>query len=165
MCTVMNMKHVKRKTITQASVYGILIAASTLAMLRWQQEQSRKSQNETKPSAQQVKETRPPSPTKTFLKQAMLAQRDEIESCYDDYLAREPEKQSGSVAVLWEIQDDGSVRNAEVTQTELRDQLLQECVLKKIGQMKFDPQRVEAPTRYSYRFHFKAKAPGSIHFE
>ena len=160
------MKHAKRKLVTQASVYGILSSASSFSLMRWQQEQSQRSQNEMSGAMVQTSSASHSSPTKTFLKQAMLAQTNEIETCYDEYLEREPERKSGSLAVLWEIKDDGGVHNPQVmTQTELSDLPLQECVLKKVSEMKFDPEKVATPTRYSYRFHFKAKAPGAIQFE
>ena len=53
------------------------------------------SQPETPSQKTVVIKEQKPDPAKAILKEAMLAQRNEIETCYDDYLRREPKNQNG----------------------------------------------------------------------
>src|SRR5687768_10561688 len=65
---------------------------------------------------------------KALLKEAILQQRTRIESCYDDYLRREPSITNGSIAVTWFVDERGNVKEAEIADTELQDLDLEECV-------------------------------------
>ncbi len=104
-------------------------------------------------------------PAKAMLQEAVLSQRTEMESCYDDYLRREPSATNGSIAVHWFVGEDGSVNSATVTESEMADDLLKNCVIENVSKMVFDPKKFADNTQFSYRFNFKARAPASIDFK
>lgn len=120
------------------------------------------------PPAQQIQQhkvTEKKSPQKAELKEAILRQREKIEVCYDDYLRREPKNSNGSLAVKWTVSSAGKVQEAEVTDNNIKDVDLEECVLHEVAQMTFDPDKFAENTQFSYRFHFKARAPAAVEFE
>ena len=124
-----------------------------------------KSHSETPPVKAVVVKQPKPDPAKAVLKEAMLAQRNEIETCYDDYLRREPKNMNGSIAVKWAIGTEGKVQSPTITESEIEDSLLKDCVLDQVSRMTFDPKKFAENMQFSYRFHFKARAPGSVNFE
>jgi hypothetical protein len=123
-----------------------------------------KSHHET-PPVKVSTQTAKPDPAKVLLKEAVLSQRTQIETCYDDYLKREPSKQSGSIAVKWLIGAGGHVESPAIADAELDDSELKKCVLEQVSMMTFDPGKFGENIQFSYRFHFKARAPSSIQFQ
>ncbi len=124
-----------------------------------------KSHNETKTIAAAVPIKKADAPIKVSLKEAVLAQRTEMETCYDDYLKREPKRMNGSIAVKWAINEEGRVQSPTIADTQIEDMELMDCVLEQVSMMSFDPKKFESNTQFSYRFHFKARSPGSINFQ
>lgn len=124
-----------------------------------------KSHSETPQVKVVTKTEKKPDPTKIVLKEAMLAQRSEIEACYDEYLRREPKNMNGSIAVKWALTAEGKVQSPSIADSEIEDSLLKDCVLNQVSQMTFDPNKFAENMQFSYRFHFKARAPGSVNFE
>lgn len=122
------------------------------------------SHPETKPIKALVQEQKP-DPAKVSLKEAILAQRTEMETCYDEYLRREPTKANGSIAVKWAINSIGGVESPTIADSEIEDMELMDCVLEQVSQMSFDPEKFEENMQFSYRFHFKARAPASVNFQ
>lgn len=105
-------------------------------------------------------------PAKVMLQEAILAQRTEMESCYDDYLRREPTTSiNGSISVHWFINAEGAVESPTIAESKIQDEVLKNCVLENVSKMVFDPKKFADNTQFSYRFNFKARTPGSIKFE
>lgn len=105
------------------------------------------------------------SAPKVTLKEAILKQRTQIESCYDDYLRREPAMMNGSIAVTWFLDKQGKVIEPEIVDTDLKDVDLEECVLQEVVRMTFDPAEFSTDVKFSYRFKFKARAPAAVDFQ
>ena len=123
-----------------------------------------KSQFETKPT-KTVEAVPKPDPAKAVLKESVFSQRTQIEGCYDDYLRREPDKKNGSIAVHWLIGSEGKVQSPTIADAEIDDSELKRCVLEQVSLMTFDPEKFGENMEFSYRFHFKARAPASVKFE
>lgn len=104
-------------------------------------------------------------PAKAMLQEAVLSQRTEMESCYDDYLRREPKATNGSIAVRWFITEEGGVESPTIAESEMSDDILKNCVLENVSKMVFDPKKFADHTQFSYRFNFKARAPASVNFK
>lgn len=99
------------------------------------------------------------------LREAVLQQRNQIETCYDEYLRREPKRASGSISVTWTVGEKGNVIEPEISSSTLHDEDLKKCVLTRIGEMTFEPDSFATNAQISYKFNFKARSPSSLHFE
>ncbi|MFN8791373.1 MAG: TonB family protein [Bdellovibrionales bacterium] len=156
----------KRNILIKSTlVFGITLALGAGVYWKLRQDDMRRSQLEIRHQSQEGSEDPATAQKRIVLQEAVLSQRNEIEVCYDEYLAREPGRPNGSVSVQWDVEESGQVANLRVAQAELSDPDLHECLIEQIRQMTFDPEKVEVPTQYSYRFHFKARAPASVTFE
>lgn len=123
-----------------------------------------KSHSETKTPQVGLQKSQTKS-SKVFLKEAILAQRTEIENCYDAYLKRDPRNVNGSILVKWILGANGNVQSPSIADSEIDDLDLKNCVIEQVSAMSFDPQKFEENMQFSYRFHFKARAPAAINFE
>jgi hypothetical protein len=60
-----------------------------------------------------------------------------IKACYEMQLQRHPELQ-GKLGMRWTINEDGTVSNISVVNTELNNKTVEDCVVKQISTMKFN---------------------------
>jgi len=79
----------------------MILTVSAGAYLKLRQDSFRKSQFEIRHQSQGGSEDPATAQKRVVLQEAVLSQRNQIEICYDEYLAREPGRPNDSVPVQW----------------------------------------------------------------
>jgi hypothetical protein len=96
---------------------------------------------------------------------ANLNQEDELQTCYESYLKRQPKVEEGVVEVHWMLDKGGRISSMELVRSDLEDQTFTHCLLEKIKKMTFHPPTVTRPTLVAHKFNFKRRTPASLSFK
>jgi hypothetical protein len=79
----------------------------------------------------------------------------EIQECYNVFLETNPEKTDGFVEIDWSILEDGTVKKAELVNTNFSTDSLNQCILKIISKIEFPPPPTGMQTYMTYKYIFK----------
>ncbi|MBL0264779.1 MAG: AgmX/PglI C-terminal domain-containing protein [Leptospiraceae bacterium] len=79
----------------------------------------------------------------------------DIQECYNGFLKTNPPKTDGFVEIDWNILEDGRVKKAELVNSDLMNDSLNQCILKIIGAIEFPPPPTGQQTYMTYKYNFK----------
>ncbi len=110
-----------------------------------------------------------PERNRAQLKEAVLAKSNEVENCYNQYLASRPTKIEGQVTVQWLVQQSGEVSAPEISQSELQNAPLHQCLLAQMESVKLSEMAKlgsseESDFYFAHKFKFKRRSPASLTF-
>ncbi len=81
----------------------------------------------------------------------------EIRTCYNSFLESKPELVSGRLIVDWQVNPDGSVKNAELVRSQINSPKLASCLISKINSWSFPPPPSGRATYVAHTFLFKTQ--------
>ena len=90
------------------------------------------------------------------IKNTIIKNAKDIQSCYKEYLTTKPTATEGSVKMDWQINEDGKVKNAGVIQSSFNNEELDKCLIAKVGAIEFPPPS-EGQVYTSHDFFFKTE--------
>jgi hypothetical protein len=89
--------------------------------------------------------------------QEAMVKQTEFQMCYEEYLARHPAADEGSITVHWMIDEEGHLDVLKLIGSDFQDESLSNCVLDKIRNTPFPAFSRRAGQLVAQRIHFQRK--------
>lgn len=101
------------------------------------------------------------SPRRTHtaeIRSKMVANMKGFKSCYEKALRQQPNL-AGKVVLKWTISEDGTVKAAEVKESELKTPTAESCLIEKLQAIKFLPPDAGVESDVTYPLIFRPQKP------
>ncbi|WCL50544.1 AgmX/PglI C-terminal domain-containing protein [Leptospira sp. GIMC2001] len=89
---------------------------------------------------------------------ALRKKANSIQECYNEYLKQKPDLTEGFVEIDWNIQENGSVKKAEIVSSNLSSDNFHRCILNTITKIEFPLPPTGMQTYATYKYNFKMDA-------
>lgn len=90
---------------------------------------------------------------------------DELQTCYESFLLRDPSRDEGSVLVNMKITGNGEVDNLKMVQTDFDEPVFTQCILDKIKATRLPATVDKNDVMIAHRFNFRRKTATHLNFD
>lgn len=110
-------------------------------------------------------ETTPASPKKAAsVEGANLFKSNQLQSCYNALLKREPKVDEGIVQLHIKLDTNGAINHLELVKNDLQDEVFTQCVLSEIRTQRFPASTGKMGKMISHKFKFYRKDKSQMDF-